>query len=80
MAKGLLFNLEQNGISGKTITRTNHFLSYRKQRVVLNSQHSSWADLKPGLPQGLIIVPQLFLLYNEDLRIRLNLKELWNHT
>ena len=39
--EGLLFKLRQNGISGELITLIKYFLSCRKQRVVLNGQHSS---------------------------------------
>ena len=39
--KGLLFKLQQNGISGELITLIKDFLSCRKQRVVLNGQHLS---------------------------------------
>ena len=47
--EGLLFKLRQNGISGELIILTKIFLSCRKQRVRLNGQHSSWADVKAGV-------------------------------
>ena len=55
--EGLLFNLRQNGISGELITLIKDFLSCRKQRVVLNGQHSSWTDVKVGVPEGPILGP-----------------------
>ena len=39
--KGLLHKLKQNGISGKLFDIITNFLSFRKQRVVLNGQYSS---------------------------------------
>ena len=39
------------------------FLRSRKQRVVLNGQYSSWADVCASVPQGSILGPLLFLIY-----------------
>ena len=40
-----------------------NFLSDRKQRVVLNSQHSKWANIEAGVPQGSILGPLLLILF-----------------
>ena len=39
--EGLLFKLKQNGISGNLLNVITDILYQRKQRVVLNGQHSS---------------------------------------
>ena len=70
--EGLLFKLRQNGISGELIILIKIFLSCRKQRVVLNGQHSSWADVKAGVPQESILSPLLFLIYINDMPNDLN--------
>ena len=50
------------------------FLSYRKQKVVLKRQHSSWADVKAGAAQGSILGLLLFLIYINELPNVLNSK------
>ena len=47
---GLVFKLQQSGIPGEIINFKKTTFSYQKQRVVLNGQQSSWADVKAGVP------------------------------
>ena len=64
---GLIFKVRQNGICGEITNILEGFLSGRKQRVVLNGQCSSWADIHVGVPQGSILGPLLFFIYMNDL-------------
>ena len=52
-----------NGISGNLLSLLTDFLRNRKQRVILNGQSSSWANIKASVPQGSILGPLLFLIY-----------------
>ena len=47
--KGLLYKLNQNGISGNLLNTVTDFLNYRKQRVSLNGQFSSWTSIEAGV-------------------------------
>ena len=44
--QGLLYKLNQNGISGNLLETLTEFLKDRKQRVVLNGQNSLWANVE----------------------------------
>ena len=50
-------------MSGKLFDIITNFLDFRKQRVVLNGQYSSWTSIEAGVPQGSILGPMLFFIY-----------------
>ena len=61
--EGLIFKLEQNGITGKLLNLFENYLSDRKQRVALNEKKSKWGELKVGVPQGSVHGSLLFLIH-----------------
>ena len=72
--EALIFKLPQSDICGEMINILKDFLSDRKQRVVLNGQCSSWADIRAGVPQGSILGLLLFLIYVNELSIDIKSK------
>ena len=56
---GLLYKLKQNNSSGNLLETLTDFFKDQKQRVVVNRQNSSWANVEAGVPQGSILGPSI---------------------
>ena len=65
--EGIIFKLQKNGISDNLLNILSEFLRNRKQRVTLNGQSSSLANVNPGVPQGSTLGPLFFLICINDL-------------
>ena len=63
----IIFKLKQNDISGNLLNLLSNFLRNGKQRVALNGQTTSWADVNAGVPQVSILSLLLSLIYINDL-------------
>ena len=61
--EGIIFKLKQNGVTGNLLKLLENYLSNRKQIVVLNEMHSDWGLINSGVPQGSVLGPLLFLVY-----------------
>ena len=55
----LLNKLDRYGIRNKTQTWIYNFLNYRKQRVVIGGENSTWTQVMSGVPQGTVLGPSL---------------------
>ena len=69
---GLIYKIKSFGISDTPLKLIENFLSNRYQRVVLNGQSSSWAEVLAGVHQGSALGPFFLLMYINDLRCGLS--------
>ena len=63
----LLYKLDYYGIRGHICKWFRHYLSDRQQCVSINGTVSEYFHVQPGVPQGSILRPVLFLLYINDI-------------
>ena len=51
----LLQKLNRYGICNKTHAWISSFLKHHVQRVVVSGEHSTWAEVDLGVPQGTVL-------------------------
>ena len=61
----LMLKLDHYGIRGPTYEWISNFLMHHRQRVVIGGEASDWVSVKSGVPQGTVLGPLLFLMYNQ---------------
>ena len=65
--QGILFKLCSVGVGGSVLSVLTQFLSHRSQYVVVDGCRRKLVNMVSGVPQGSVLGPQLFLLYNSEL-------------
>ncbi len=58
-------------MTGNLLRWSKDWLTDRKQRVVINEEHSDWLGVNNGVPRGSVLGLLLFLVYIDDLEERI---------
>ena len=63
----LLLKLKAHGMGNDVINWIEKWLTYRRQRVIVDGEISNWKSVLSGVPQGSVLDPILFLIYINNL-------------
>ena len=67
----LIEKLQSFDIYGNLLKWLNSYLTDRQQHVVLEGKRSSWLEVTSGVPYDSILCPLLFILYRNDMPLKL---------
>ncbi len=67
-----MLKVKQLGIDGTLCKWIENWRSNRKQRVVIDGTASDWILITSGVPQGCVLGQVLFIIYINDIDVRLN--------